>query len=468
MEDSMNWGVMSLLPLIVALAIAFASRSAVFSLLVGCITGVVMLGSDPARGLNGLFQDALASREFIWVCMIVVLIGVLFALFRHVGVVAAFARRISVQSHSPRRIGFTAWCMGFFIIDDYFSPLITGAVMRPLTDAVKMSREKLAFILDSTTASVCVLVPFTAWGAYITSLILVQKGPVSNPGEAMSVFVHAIPYNFYSILLVIFTLGICLKLIPDFGPMRKAEHRAITTGAVLREGAMPLINTEGQNVIEDQGRGEASLIADLLVPVVCVFGIVIGSFVWLQEVLIVEAFLVAVTYLSISLLWRRRIAGIEELVRIATEGVKDVMPAIMVVALAYCINYVTQSLGAADYLVAVTARLFTPELLVAATFLLTALISFSTGTSWGAFALIMPIALPMAYAFTGGQIDPLVFKTVAAVTGGGIFGDHASPVSDTSVLSSAGAGSDHMDHVITQLPYALVVAVCTIILYLLV
>jgi Na+/H+ antiporter NhaC len=139
-----------------------------------------------------------------------------------------------------------------------------------------------------------------------------------------------------------------------------------------------------------------------------------------------------------------------------------------VVALAYCINYVTQSLGAADYLVAVTTRLFTPELLVAATFLLTALISFSTGTSWGAFALIMPIALPMAYAFTGGQIDPLVFKTVAAVTGGGIFGDHASPVSDTSVLSSAGAGSDHMDHVITQLPYALVVAVCTIILYLLV
>ena len=467
MQESINWGFWSLMPLLAALAFAFTTRSAVFSLLAGSVIGVVMMGSDPARGLNDLIQSSLGNREFIWICEIVILIGVLFSLFKHAGVITAFADRISVRTKSPKSIGFTTWCMGFFIIDDYFSPLITGAVMRPLTDKVKMPREKLAFILDSTTASVCVMVPFTAWGAYMTSLILAQKGPVTTAEQAMGVFIQAIPYNFYSILLILFTLGICLKIIPDFGPMRKAERRAEETGEVLRPGALPLINADSEAVFANRPE-KAWLIADLLVPVVIVFGIVIASFVFLNGILIVEAFLCAVAYLSLSMFFKKQITSIEQLTLIATKGIQDVMPAILVIALAYCINGVTQGLGAANYLIELTQQLFTPELLVVATFMLTALISFSTGTSWGAFALITPIALPLAYAFTGGQLDPLVFKTVAAITGGGIFGDHASPVSDTSVLSSAGAGSDHMDHVITQLPYALVVAGVTIGLYLVV
>lgn len=148
------------------------------------------------------------------------------------------------------------------------------------------------------------------------------------------------------------------------------------------------------------------------------------------------------------------------------EGIKEVMPAIIIIALAYVINAVTKELGAANYIVEISHNILTPSALVAATFVLTAWFSFATGTSWGAYALMVPLSLPIAYSLNGGIVDNLLLQTVAAIDGGGIFGDHTSPVSDTSVLASAGAGSDHMDHVITQLPYALLVATITVVLYL--
>ncbi|WP_191250069.1 Na+/H+ antiporter NhaC family protein [Kordiimonas sediminis] len=463
----MTWGIWSLAPLVIALVIAFKTRSAAFSLLLGSAVGVVMLGTDPATGLSELFQSALGNGEFIRLCLIISLIGILFVLLKDSGAIATFANKLSAKRKSQKGVALTTWGMGFFIVDDYFSPLMTGAVMRPLTDRVKIPREKLAFILDSTTASVCILVPFTAWAAYIVGLIVAQGGPVETAEQAMQIFVNSIPYNFYSILLLIFALGICLKIIPDFGPMRKAEKRVEETGALLREGAMPLISAESDTLVEAKDE-KVSLFWGLAMPAIILFGTAIVSYITVREVMIAEAFMGAVTYLSVAMLIRRQITSVDHLVTIATRGIKDVVPALIIIALAYCINVVTKELGAANFLISQTEGLLTPALLVAVTFMLTAFISFSTGTSWGAYALMVPIALPVAYSFTGNQIDPLVFKTIAAVAGGGIFGDHASPVSDTSVLSSAGAGSDHMDHVITQLPYALTVAGVSFLLYLIV
>lgn len=459
-----EWGILSLAPMLAALVIAFRTRSAAFALLVGCIVGVILLGFNPASGLNDLFQRSLGNGEFIYVNLIVCLLGILFALLKETGVITTFAKRFSASRGSPRRIAVTTWAMGFLIVDDYFSPLMSGAIMRPLTDSIRMSREKLAFILDATTASVCILVPFAAWGAYFAGLILTQGGPVGTPLEAMSVFIHAIPYNFYPILLIIFALGICLGVIPDYGPMRRAEHRAFTTGELIRKGSTPLITTDSAEIL-DHSAAPRSLIAYLLIPVALLFGTAIVSFVVLNEVRIVEAIMLAVAYLTTLMFFRRQITGAEQLITLSTQGIKDVMPAVIIISLAYSINTVTRELGAADYLISASESFLTPALLVSTTFLLTAFISFSTGTSWGAFALMVPIALPLAYGYTGNQIDPLVYKTVAAIAGGGIFGDHASPVSDTSVLSSAGAGSDHMDHVITQLPYALTVAIMATALY---
>ncbi len=463
----MELGVWSLAPLIVALVFSFKTRSAAFSLFAGVLVGVVLMGDDPVRGMNALVQNSLGNADFLWLCEIIIFIGILFELFKESGVIAAFAKRVSRAGSSAKRVKFTSWAMGFVIVDDYFSPLMTGAIMRPLSDAARISREKLAFILDSTTASVCILVPFTAWGAYLVSLIVAQGGPVTNISEGMDLFVHSIPYNFYSIMLVVFTLGICLQFIPDFGPMRRAEIRARETGQVIREGGVPLISDEGDTLTRSKEH-TVNLLSDLLLPVLIVFGVAVGSFVYAQSILTAEAFMLAVFYLGGSMLFKKQLDGAAHLSEVAMRGVKNVMPAIIIVALANCINTITTELGAANFIISSTQSLLTPGLLVAITFLLTATISFSTGTSWGAYALMIPLALPLAYNFSGGTVDLLVLKTVAAVAGGGIFGDHASPVSDTSVLSSAGAGSDHMDHVVTQLPYALVVAGLTCVAYLLV
>lgn len=467
LEQLMSFGFWSLLPMLVALILAFTTRSAVLSLLAGIVVGAFMIGGNTAIELNELFQRSLGTKEFIWVCEIVILIGVMTEMLKRSGVIDAFAQKLSGLASSPRSVKVTTWAMGLLIVDDYFSPLLSGTVMRPLSDRAVIPREKLAFILDATTASVCVLVPFLSWGAFIVSLIVAQGGPITSTSQGMEVFIQSLPYNFYSIILVFFTLGIALQWIPDYGPMLHAEKRALATGLLLREGASPLMD-DSESVPFDITNSRPNLVAHLLIPVGLVLGTAVGGYALYDAVLIAEAFLISTFYLTMVLLLQRQIRGASELSKIILSGIQSVLPALLIVALAYSLNAVTESLGASEWIVESTKGLVGPKSLVALTFLIAALISFATGTSWGTFALVMPLALPLAYSFSGGEISPLVVKTIAAVTGGGIFGDHVSPLSDTSVLSSTGAGSDHMDHVITQLPYALTVGAITIVLYFLI
>ncbi len=474
METAISFGVWSLVPLIFALITAFWTRSAIFSLFSGSLIGVMMMGYnpdatmwglDPAGGLVKLIAASL-DGEFIRISVIIIFIGILFELFKRAGVLVAFANKVSKTGTSPKKVKFTTWLMGFFIVDDYFSPLMTGPIMRPLTDKARVSREKLAFILDSTTASVCVLVPFMSWGAYLGGLIAKEGGPVNGASEAIALFAASIPYNIYPMLLIFFTMLIALEIIPDYGFMRKAETRAREEGKVLRDGAIPMVSDEGGDIFEQQ-QDKAYLFWDFGLPIIIVFGTVIVSYLIFGSLLILEAFIMAVIYLGSSLYIKKYVKDFSDLTEIGVVGAKSVMSAIIITALAYCINTVTKGLGAAEFIMSFSESFMTPSLLVASTFFITAVISFCTGTSWGAFALMIPFVLPIAYGFSGGVAhDPIVYKALAAVVGGGIFGDHSSPVSDTSVLASVGAGSDHMDHVITQLPYALMVGAGTIALYL--
>ena len=416
--------------------------------------------------MNELFQASLGNADFIWICQIVILIGVLFELFRRAGAMLALADRFGTARGGRRRVLVTTWGMGFLIVDDYFSPLLTGAVMRPMSDAARISREKLAFLLDSTTASVCILVPFTAWGAYLASLIAAQGGPVSTTDQALTVFIRAIPWNVYPIIMLAAALAVAVGLLPDIGPMRKAEVRARETGQVLRPGARPLAGDEHQSSLDETGlAGTPSLLIELVVPVALLVGYGVWTLISNGSVQIVEAFLLANSYLLLALALRRRFANVEAIASTIVQGASNVMPALLIVSLAYALNAATIQLGASQVIVNLFADGLNPNGLVAATFLIAAAMSFATGTSWGTFALMMPLSLPLAYEFSGGELTPLVYQTVAAVAGGGIFGDHASPVSDTSVLSSVGAGSDHFDHVVTQLPYALLVACLTLGIY---
>lgn len=474
MATETSLGILSLLPLVLALATAFKTRNAIFALLIGCLAGVMLVGFsaqgwlfNPIYAFSDILQTAL-DGDFIWVSLIVISIGILFELFKAAGVIALFAERMSRRCHTPRQVKTTTWAMGFLIVDDYFSPLMTGPIMRPLSDRALVSREKLAYILDSTTASVCVLIPFMSWGAYLAGLIAAEAGPVLDLDMALSVFASAILYNFYPMLALLFALLVSLEKFPDIALMRSAERRAREEGKVLRDGAIPMVSEEGEDLLAIR-RDDASLLWDLGLPVLIVFSVVLISYFIFGNMRIAEAFMMAVAYLSVRLLIKGVLDSANALTAVALRGINSVMPAIVLMGLAYCINAVTGSLGAADYILQATQGLMTPALFVATTFFVTAGISFSTGTSWGAYALMIPFVLPIAYDFSGGVAqDPLVYKAIAAVVGGGIFGDHSSPVSDTSVLSSVGAGSDHMDHVMTQLPYALLAGMLTLLLYLVV
>jgi Na+/H+ antiporter NhaC len=265
--------------------------------------------------------------------------------------------------------------------------------------------------------------------------------------------------------MLAFTLLVCLRVIPDFGPMRKAERRAAESGALIRPGGRPLVTDEGSDFEMATVEGNPSLILELLIPILLLVTVGAWSLIQTGSVRIVEAFMLADAWLLGILAVRGRIASVEDAVDLAVAGTRNVMAALLIVALAYALNAVTGQLGAGEYIVERFAAQLSPNSLVLITFLLTAAISFSTGTSWGAYAMMMPVALPAAFAISGGEITPLVHQTVAAVAGGGIFGDHSSPVSDTTVLSSVGAGSDHIDHVLTQLPYALLVATITAGIY---
>jgi Na+/H+ antiporter NhaC len=463
-EAATDWGLWSLTPLVITLVLAFVTRSALIAMLVGIFVGTLMLGSAPGSGMNQLFQSALGNEDFIWIVEIVILIGVLFQAFKFSGVLVALPERLRHRGDSRRRVELTAWGMGFLIVDDYFSPLMTGAVVRPMADRAHIPREKLAFILDATTASVCILVPFTAWGAYMASLIAAQGGPILSIEMGLETFIQAIPYNFYPMGILAFTLLICAGVLPDFGPMRRAEIRVRETGALVRPGANPLTDTE---IDWDAPTENTSVFWELAVPVLMVVGIGAGSLITLGSVKIVEAFLAGVVVSLLVLSLRRKLTGAAQLATLIFEGAQSVMPALLIVALAYSLNAVALQLGVGGAIVQVFAEELSVSWLVPLTFLVTAAISFATGTSWGAFAVMMPVALPVAFAYSDGTIAPLVLQTIAAVAGGGIFGDHASPVSDTTVLASLGAGSDHMDHVLTQLPYAILIALLTTGLYIL-
>ncbi|MEZ5558680.1 MAG: Na+/H+ antiporter NhaC family protein [Pseudomonadales bacterium] len=462
-ETITHYGALSLLPASVAIVLAFVTRNTVFSLAVACLVGVLAMGQG-LLGFPNLLKNALGTTSFSWILLLELFIGALIAFFQRTGAVRNFSAWVERRRLTRVRVQLMAWFLGMFVFfSDYFSPLFVGSTMRGLCDRYRVSREKLAYIADSTSAPVSVLVPITGWAVFIAGL-LIGMGPIHDAESAMLAFTYSIPYNFYAWLAVLSVGVLCLKSVPQFGPMARAERRAEQEGKVLRDGAEPLMGEELTDIQPYEGV-PTHLFWNFFLPVLIVIGVGVGSFVVIKSALTMEAFLTAVVVAGIVM----RLQGIPfpDIMRTATAGMKGVMPAIIILAFAYALNDLSKALGTAQYIVEITRAWLTPGLLPALTFLIAGTIAFSTGTSWGTFAIMMPIAVPLAFSFSGGELDPLVYATVSAVAGGGVFGDHCSPLSDTSILASTGAASDHIDHIKTQIPYALVVAVVTLVLYVL-
>jgi len=456
-----NWT--SVIPPLLAVVLAFVTREAMVSLIVACLVGVFLLGQGP-QGFPDLLTRALGNEDFIWVCSIEVAIGVLVAFLQRSGAVALFRESVSRRVHTQKQVGFLGWLLGLSIFfSDYFSPLFVGPVMRDLTDRFRISREKLAYICDSTSASVITLIPFSTWAVYLSGLALTATA-LEGREAALGMFLRSVPFNLYGILTVLLVLLIVLKIVPDFGPMRTAEERAFKTGKVLRDGAIPMMGKE-LTELESSPSTKSNILVNFAMPVVIIVAVNVTTFVVSGTANVLGSFLLACAFLGVAM-WFQRVDSVRGLAQSAMSGIKGVMPAVMILALAYCINHLSQELGTARYVVSISEGWMSPLLVPAMAFVISAFISFATGTSWGTYAIMVPIALPLAVQFSGGVMTPLSIATFAALAGGGVFGDHCSPLSDTTVLSSLGSACDHIDHTRTQLPYALTVGGIVVVAYL--
>jgi len=459
---------LSVLPPVLAIALAIATRQVFVSLFMGIWLGWTLLKDmNPLTGLVaaldacvGVFGDAGNTKVIIFSA----LVGALIALTQASGGVGGFVDWISEKKMvtTKRRAFMLSWFLGVVIfVESSMTALVNGAVCRPIFDKLKISREKLAYLCDSTSAPICILIPLNAWGAYITRLLGAE-----GYDEPVGLLMASMPYNLYAIFALLLSLYIALSG-RDFGPMAKAEARAAETGQLMREGATPMMSEEltGLEPEADVPRRARNFLAPVGVMVLMMpVGLYItgdGNLMKGSGSTSVFWAVLAGTFTGAALMIGQGIATVRRTTDVFFKGIGGLMPLAVLMVLAFAIGGMTRELGTGTYVAGLVSANLSPVVLPAVLFAIGCFIAFSTGTSWGTFAVMIPIAVPMVAVLPGS--DALL---IAAVLGGGIFGDHCSPISDTTIISSMAAGSDHIDHVNTQLPYALTAAVPAVALYL--
>ncbi len=462
-----SYGFLSLVPALTAVTLVFITREALFSIFCGVMAGILISGQHPIFGFSSLLQNALGNPGFIWVVELEVFIGIMVAFFQKSGAVEAVAELLNEKMKITERAAkVLSAAIGIFIFfSDYFSPLFVGNVMRPITDKARISREKLAFYCHCTSSPKCILIPWAAWGVYVAGLLAGVGGTFASAEDGMAAVVGSMKFQFYGILTILVVFLNAYGLLPDFGPMRKAERRARETGKVVADGDQPMLSAELDEIKPREG-WKSSVLLHFLMPAFVVVGFAMWTWKTTGSAKVPESFMVAVLYQAVVLLAQRAFS-IQEMMNTAVKGIKSVMWAMLILAMAYAINSISKTLGTSAYVIGIVKPWISPALLFVLAFVVSAFMSFFTGTSWGVYAIMIPIVTPLALELSGGAVNNIVAATVAAVMGGGCFGDHCSPLSDTTVLSSLGAGSDLIAHVKTQLPYALLVAFICCILYLL-
>ncbi|OAV45049.1 Na+/H+ antiporter NhaC family protein [Lewinella sp. 4G2] len=485
-------GILTLLPPVIAIILAIATRQVFISLIAGIFLGYVILAGgnpwlgflDTMQGLVDVFADAGNTRTIMFCALVGSLIVFMQRSGGVAGFIAAVERRLAkyeAQADGKGRVvvQLLAWLTGALVfVESSISVLTVGTLYRPIFDKLGISREKLAYIADSSSAPSSILIPFNGWGAFIMTLLAAEG--FANPFSTM---IQAIGYNFYAIFALLL-VPVIILLKRDFGPMRKAAERA-AAGEVLSEGATPVVDTELTDISAKEGvpQRARNMILPIVVMVVFMpFMLAYTGWSSAKELLGADAgamelvfqaigsgsgstaVLVAVTLsilVSMAYYKVQGIFGIRESVDLVLKGIAGLIPLALLMLLAFAIGGLCKKLETGIYVADVAKGFLSPGLVPFLVFVVTCFIAFSTGTSWGTFAIMIPIAVPMAR-----DLDANVLMAIAAVLGGGVFGDHCSPISDTTILSSMASATDHVDHVKTQLPYAGIAGGLACLLYL--
>jgi len=452
-----NVGFLSLVPPLLAIALAIISRQVYPALLLGIWSGWLILSGNPLtaagdtlEAIAGVVSDSGNAKLILFSLAI----GAVITLTQRSGGVEGFVQalqRIGVGK-TRRSAGFMAAIVGTVVfIESNITSLVTGTVARPLFDRLRISRAKLAYICDSTSAPICILVGANAWGAYVIGLLGAQE--VENPVGA---FVAAIPFNFYAILALVLVY-IVVALDWNVGPMRTEEAETAALGKTASEG--PSIPAEEDSLLDVPIKpGAPPRAINMILPVLTLVVMMVAGLLITGDGDLLKGdgntsvfWAISATILLMIVLYRaQRILSVEEGTRYALRGFSGLVPLVVVLVMAIALGATCNVLGTGLYVASVVERLLSPALVPALLFLAGALVSFSTGTSWGTFAIMIPIGVPMVDVV--GLPLPLV---LGAVLSGGIFGDHCSPISDTTIVASLASACDHITHVRTQLPYAL-------------
>lgn len=487
-----HFGFWSILPPVVAIILAIKTRQVFISLFFGIWMGWVILSEgnffhgtiNTIQALVDVFKDPGNTRTIMFSS----LVGALIAFIQRSGGVEGFIFSINKfleqmekkRKSSPRKtVQLMAWFTGMAIfVESSINVLTVGSIFRPIFDRLKIPREKLAYIADSISAPTCILIPLNAWGAYIMGLLLAQG--ISDPLITM---VKVYPLNFYPIFAMILVMIIILTQ-KDIGPMKKAERRAIEEGKVIRDGATPMISSDVISMEKKEGTTARAL--NMIIPIATMVGMMpvgliysgwsqvetIQQYPFWQQIFmalgkgsgstaVLWAVLSSILVGAVLYRWQK-IFKVPEIINLVFKGVGGLIPLALLMMLAFAIGKVCRDLGTGMYVAEATSAWLSPKLVPFIVFLVAGFIAFSTGTSWGTFAIMIPIGLQMAQI-----MDANIYLTIAAALGGGVFGDHSSPISDTTIISSMASASDHIDHVKTQLPYALIAGGAAALIYLL-
>ncbi|MEM6582559.1 MAG: Na+/H+ antiporter NhaC family protein [Pseudomonadota bacterium] len=427
-----------LIPAAVAVAVAMLSRRPIESLLAGVFVGLLLIEPTAAvSNFSGMLLEVMMDETIAWVIIVCGLMGSLIALLMRAGAANAFSRALASRAQSGKSALLYTWLLGLVIfIDDYLNALAVGAAMRKITDKFKVSREKLAYVVDSTAAPICLLIPVSTWAVFFAGVL--ETSGAAESGKGMALYVSSIPYMLYPWIAALLVPLVAMGRIPDLGMMKVAEQRARQLDTIETQEA----DAEGS---ADDTRVK---VYHFLLPIIALLGFSIWYDLDVQLGVIMAVGLTVVLY------------GVQGLQRwtdmfdIVIDGIRIMLPALTIVVMAFMFKEVNDQLGLAPYVIENVTPYMTPTLLPLVVFATMALISFATGSSWGVFAIAIPVVLPLAESV--GVSAPLA---IGALMSASAFGSHACFYSDATVLAAQGSGCGVMEHALTQIPYALIAAV---------
>lgn len=460
-ETSNDFGFWSILPALVTLILCFSTREVIPSLFAGILLGGFISGKYNI--VQEFLIPSIGSPKYGEILLVYLwCLGGLIGIWGKTGGAQHFARWAGIRIAKDRRSAkFFAYLMGvLFHQGGTISTILAGSTVRPVCDEKKVSHEELSYIIDSTASPVATVLPFNVWPIYIGGLVVGTSPIFADLDVSKTYIFKAIPFNFYAWFALLFTLLLSWEKLPWYGKrMKQAMKRVESTGALNRGEAQPLISKELSELEIPEGFKPSIL--GFLVPIGMLLSVAIGPYLFIGKLFVSEAFILATLSAMILALYQGM--RLKTVIEGFVNGCKGVTVGAIILGLAVTLGNVSGSLGTANYIIRTSGKLIIPFLLPAIFLLVTMFISFSIGTSWGTYAVVFPIAMPLAYS-----VNPDPFFNLlcfAAVTGGSVYGDNCSPISDTTILSSLATGTDLMDHVFTQMPLASVAAGLGAILY---